>query len=261
MQVAVQDLKGRPLSPCSAERAQTLVQAGQADWLAHDPPAIRLFREVRLPTPALPAPHPLAGKRTLLHICCAPCATYTARTLREAGAILSGYWYNPNIQPYSEHEKRRNSLFGYASEIGLPMMWAPAYDMIEHLNAINGREQEGMRCQVCYRLRLESTARVAAERGFQAYSTTLLISPYQDLAAIRQIGDEFARTYGVEFYWENLRRGLGEQHRLAQDHALYLQRYCGCVYSEWEALDRAASTGGRAFGRSDNALADSDTPG
>jgi predicted adenine nucleotide alpha hydrolase (AANH) superfamily ATPase len=260
MLVAVQDLNGRPLSPCLAERAESLVHAGQANWLAHDPPTIQLSREVTLPVPVVPAAHPLAGKRTLLHICCAPCATYTVRTMREAGAILSGYWYNPNIQPYSEHEKRRDSLYGYASEIGLPMIWAPGYEMRAHLSAISGREQLGVRCQVCYRLRLESTAHLAAEAGFQAFTTTLMISPYQDLAAIRQIGDELAGTYGVEFYWENLRRGFGEQHRIAQDYALYMQRYCGCVYSEWETLDRSANTG-RATVRSGNRRADSDTPG
>ncbi|MFO7697009.1 MAG: epoxyqueuosine reductase QueH [Anaerolineae bacterium] len=247
MPVAVLDAQGRELSPCPADRAEALVKGGDADWVSQDPPTIRLHRIVVLPEPAPRAAHPLAGRRTLLHICCGPCSTYTVRTMQDAGAILTGYWYNPNVHPFSEHERRRESLAGYAAEIGLPMIWDPGYDMPAYFRAVCGQEQFGMRCNACYRLRLERTARVAAETGFEVFTTTLMISPYQDLAAIRQIGQELATRYGVAFYHENLRRGFSEQHRLAREHSLYLQHYCGCIYSEWEALDPNASTGRRVL--------------
>lgn len=92
---------------------------------------------------------------------------------------------------------------------------------------------------------------MAAQQGFEAFSTTLLISPYQDIESIRLIGDELATRYGVSFYWENLRRGFKQHHQLAQDYGLYRQQYCGCVYSEWEALDRDAPTGRRNTPRRD----------
>ncbi len=98
-----------------------------------------------------------------------------------------------------------------------------------------------MRCQVCYRLRLERTAQVAARKGFDAFTTTLLISPYQDQAAIRTIGQEMADVYGVEFYFENFRRGWAEHFQMTREHDLYSQRYCGCIYSEWEAQDPSAA--------------------
>ncbi len=245
MFVTVQDSEGRILSPCSLERAESLVAAGAAEWVTDTPAVIRLHRAVQLPTVSAPEPHPLAGRKTLLHICCGPCATFTVSTLREAGAVLTGYWYNPNVHPFSEHERRRESLARFAELVDLPMIWHAGYEMTAFFHAIHGQEQFGVRCLACYRLRLESTARTAAQEGFDAFSTTLLISPYQNIETIRLIGDELAATYGVSFYWENLRRGFREQHQLAQEYDLYRQHYCGCVYSEWEALDPDAPTGRR----------------
>jgi epoxyqueuosine reductase len=240
--VVVLDAQGNTLSPCPASRAEKLVACGRAEWLSQDPPTIRIHQVVTLPAPVPPARHALFGKRMLLHICCAPCATFTVDYLRELGADLTGYWYNPNIHPYSEHERRRETLAGYASSIALPMVWEPGYEMPAYFRAVAGCEQYGVRCALCYRLRLEQTARVAAARGYQVFGTTLTISPYQDIESIRRVGEALAEAYGVAFYWENLRRGYAESRRLAAARGLYRQRYCGCVYSEWESLDREAST-------------------
>lgn len=179
----------------------------------------------------------------MLHVCCAPCATYTAKRLRELGfGELVGLWYNPNVHPFSEHERRRETLAQYAQQIELPVIWESGYEMVDFLRAIHGRERFRERCGICYRLRLERTAQVAAREGFDAFTTTLLISPYQDRAAICAIGAELAGSYGLEFCDENFRRGWAERGRMTREHALYSQRYCGCVYSEWEAHDRGATT-------------------
>jgi len=164
------------------------------------------------------------------------------KRLREESWEVTGYWFNPNIQPYSEHERRREALAKFAEAVSLPVIWEPGYEMVAFLRAVAGRERFRERCAICYRLRLERTARVAAERGFAAITTTLLISPYQDQQAIRTLGEELARAQGLAFYFENFRRGFAEHHRLAKEYDLYRQRYCGCVYSEWEALDRQATT-------------------
>jgi epoxyqueuosine reductase len=240
--VHVRDAEGRELSPSTREKAERLVAEGQAEWLQEDPPTIRLHRSIPLPEPTALEAHPLDGKRLLLHVCCAPCATYTAQYLREQGADVTGFWYNPNIHPYSEHELRRETLREYAEQIALPVIWEPGYDMPAFLRAVCGHEQQGERCLICYRMRLERTAQVAAERGFDLFATTLLISPYQDLNAIERIGHELAEAHGIAFYFENLRRGFAEHHRMAREHDLYQQRYCGCIYSEWEARDRDATT-------------------
>jgi predicted adenine nucleotide alpha hydrolase (AANH) superfamily ATPase len=106
--------------------------------------------------------------------------------------------------------------------------------MVEFLREVAGREQQGERCQICYRMRLRSAARTAAQQNADAFTTTLLISPYQDQQAIQLIGEEEGEAEGVAFYFENFRQGWGESRRLARRHHLYLQQYCGCIFSEWE---------------------------
>lgn len=239
--VIVLDSEGKRLADCSEEKAQRLLASGKARLVSQEPFTIQLEAVIRLPQRQAEE-DPLRGKRLLLHICCGPCATFTVRYLRERGAEVTGYWYNPNIHPYSEYLKRREALAQYAQEIGLPILWGAPYDAVEFFRRVAGHEAFGERCALCYRLRLEGTARAAAEGGFDLFSTTLLISPYQNLPIIRALGEELSHAYGVAFYFENLRRGFAEHHRLAEAHGLYRQRYCGCLYSEWESLDPHAPT-------------------
>ncbi len=234
MNARVVDAQGRELSPCPAERALALVARGKAELVSQEPLTIRLCRAVELPKPEPERP-PLMGQRLLLHVCCAPCATYSARRLQEQGAEVMAFWYNPNVHPFSEHERRRESLAHYATEVGLPVVWEPGYDMVAFLRRVVSHERPGERCAICYDMRLERTAQRAAELGMDAICTTLLISPYQDQALINQVGQAAAARHGVSFYFENLRRGFAEHHRLAHEHGLYRQDYCGCIYSEWEA--------------------------
>jgi predicted adenine nucleotide alpha hydrolase (AANH) superfamily ATPase len=249
MQVEVQDREGNPLSPTTEAKARHLLESGRATLVCDDPLAIRLDYAVpdaplaaRERTPEKEPAPPGRGQRLLLHICCAPCATYSVARLREIEFAVTGYWYNPNIHPYSEHERRRETLAQYAERIDLPMIWEPGYDLVDFLRQIRGREGFRTRCRICYQLRLERTAAAAAERDFDAYTTTLLISPYQDQQALRSLGEEAAARHGVRFYFENLRRGWAEHLTMTRQEQLYSQRYCGCVYSEWEALDRQAPT-------------------
>lgn len=238
----VLDADGRRLSSTTIKKARRLLAAGRATLVSESPLVIRLHYTVNLP----PRPEPVAappvgeGRTILLHVCCAPCGTYTVERLREQGFEVTGFWYNPNIHPWSEHERRRETLARYAAEIDLPVIWSQGYEMREFLRAVVGHERFGERCAICYRMRLERTAQVAAAQGFDAITTTLLISPYQNQDLIRRIGEEVAAQYGVDFYFENFRRGWARRGHLAREHDLYQQRYCGCVYSEWEAGDPEA---------------------
>ena len=184
------------------------------------------------------AGQPTEGRSILLHICCGPCGTYPINRLRELGFSVTGFWYNPNIHPYAEHERRKECVAEYARTVGLPMIWSERYEMPLYFRQVAGHEERGERCGICYRLRLERIAQVARERGFDAFTTTLLISPYQQQTLIGSIGEELAVKNGVEFFFENLRRGWGERGRLAREHHLYQQQYCGCIYSEVEAAAR-----------------------
>lgn len=244
--VRVRDCHGVELSPCSAEKADRLVAEHRAERVSREPPVIRLCYAVKLPEHPEPARDAREGQRVLLHVCCAPCATYTTARLRETGWQVVAHWFNPNIHPFGEHERRRESLAEFAAQVDLPVIWETGYDLLLFLRAVSGKEQFRERCLICYRLRLERTARVAAAEGFDALTTTLLISPYQDQAAIRDIGEELAQRHGLTFYYESFRRGFAAHHRLAREHGLYQQRYCGCIYSEWESQDRRASTHPRA---------------
>ncbi|MBC7263770.1 MAG: epoxyqueuosine reductase QueH [Chloroflexi bacterium] len=196
----------------------------------------------RPPQPAPVEKECEVSRRLLLHICCGPCSTYTIKRLRELGFDVTGYWYNPNVHPYTEHERRRSCLEEYAATVGLPMIWEPDYDMPAYFRAVAGHEKFGERCARCYDLRLRATARTASERGFGVITTTLLISPYQDQQLIVAVGEEAAAEFGVDFFFENFRRGWSERGRLAKEHNLYRQAYCGCIFSEWERYDQNAST-------------------
>lgn len=178
----------------------------------------------------------------LLHVCCAPCATYTVQHLVDRDIRVTGYWFNPNVQPYSEHEKRRKCLAGYASQIKLPVIWEQEYRLTDFVRAIAGHEGYRERCLRCYRLRLQQLVYVAASRGFEAVSTTLLISPYQDQDALREIGAELAAQKGLMFYTANLRQGYSASRAMSKEAGLYMQQFCGCIFSEWEAQDRNAPT-------------------
>jgi len=238
----VLDAHGNALSPCPEQKARALVSAGKARLLSEAPLTIQLDYAVECVPQPLPDVTSGAGQRLLLHICCAPCATYTVKHLRAEGWEVTGYWHNPNIHPYSEHEKRREALVSLAGELGLPILWEPGYDLLAFLRAVVGHERFGERCALCYALRLERLARTAQAQGFAAFSTTLLISPYQDQAVLHRVGEALGARYGVAFHFENLRRGFAEHHRLAEHYGLYRQRYCGCLFSEWEALDRQTTT-------------------
>ncbi len=230
----VYDSAGRRLSPCSTERARALVGAGRAELLSEEPLTIRLLREVFRPEPQPEPARPGEGKRLLLHVCCGPCATYPVQHLRAQGFTVTAFWYNPNIHPYTEHERRREALQKLAEAVELPVLDEQSYDLVSFLRAVHGHESFGERCAICYRLRLARTAQAARAGGFDAFSTTLLVSIHQDEAAVRAAGEEAAAAYGVPFYYERFRRGWSERGRLAKVYGLYRQDYCGCVYSEWE---------------------------
>jgi predicted adenine nucleotide alpha hydrolase (AANH) superfamily ATPase len=241
--VVVLDAEGRKLSPTTPEKAKLLLAKGKAALVSDEPFTIQLPYSVELPLKPreIESERVGEGKRILLHICCGPCSTYPIEQLREEGFQVTGFWYNPNIHPWQEHQRRRESVQKYAEAVGLPVIWHEKYEMPLYLRAVVGHERFRERCRICYRMRLEKTARVAAEGGFDAFTTTLLISPHQDQALIRQIGEEVAEELGagaLEFYFENFRRGWSERGRLTHEHDLYRQQYCGCIYSEWERYNQ-----------------------
>ena len=168
----------------------------------------------------------------LVHVCCAHCAAYTVEYWRGQGYEVSALWYNPNIHPYTEHQRRLEAMQSLAGEISLPLEVADGYDLVEYFRRVAGHEEE--RCRHCFALRLSKAAAVAHEKGFDAFTTTLLISPHQRHELIREVGEVVARLTGVEFLYADLRKRYSDSRHLTKPMDLYRQQYCGCVYSEWE---------------------------
>ncbi len=165
--------------------------------------------------------------RLLLHICCAPCLCHPYRVLSSENVDFTGFWYNPNIHPYQEYQARLQSVKDFAREHKMPAVFRDDYPLEQTLELLS-RE----RCQGCYRLRLEETARQAKAQGFQAFSSTLLYSIYQKHDLIRELGTEIGKRQGVEFYYRDLRTGWEEGRRISMEENLYRQKYCGCIFSE-----------------------------
>lgn len=169
----------------------------------------------------------------LLHTCCGPCATYTVEHWRGEGLEVAALWYNPNIHPLGEHLKRRQGMEALARALELPLTIGEG-QVADYFRLV-GRDRIG-RCAHCFRLRLGETARTARDEGFDAFSTTLLISPYQKHDLLWEVAEEASRQHGIRFLYRDLRPGYPESRRLAREHGLYRQNYCGCIYSLQERL-------------------------
>jgi len=179
--------------------------------------------------------------KLLLHTCCAPCSIQCVEFLAAEDIKPYLFWYNPNIHPFTEYRSRRDTLCIFALEKMLQLFTDDEYGLrsfIKNVTRIEsescGSESRTDRCLFCYRIRLERTARLAAERSFDAFSTTLLISPYQKHDAIKEIGEQVAKEFSVDFLYRDFRPRFHEGQRQARNFGYHIQKYCGCIYSEEE---------------------------
>ena len=170
--------------------------------------------------------------KTLLHICCAPCANQPIEVLRADGLEVTGFWYNPNIHPFTEYRARRNTVREYAGVIELPLIERNDYGLRPFVRTV--AEDIEHRCVKCYEMRLFETARQAQEGGFDSFTSSLFISPYQQHELMREVAERAAHEYGVEFLYRDLRPYFRAGQDFAREHGFYMQKYCGCVFSEEE---------------------------
>lgn len=168
----------------------------------------------------------------LLHVCCGPCAAFPVKSLAEAGHRVTGFFYNPNIQPYAEFSRRLDAVKKLAHQVGVKMIYHDEYDLRGFLRLVLFREDD--RCRFCYHVRLLRTALVAKKGSFDAFTTTLLISPHQKHELIKSIGEQVARDVGVPFFYQDFREGYRKGYELSKQEDLYRQSYCGCIFSEYE---------------------------
>ena len=169
---------------------------------------------------------------TLLHICCAPCANQCVEVLKKENIEVTGFWYNPNIHPFTEYRARRNCVREYAQSIGMKLIEQNDYALRPFVRAV--AEDIGNRCVKCYEMRLFAAAAAAKEGGFDSFTSSLFISPYQNHELMKEVAQRAAEEYGVEFLYRDFREVFKAGQTYAREHEFYMQKYCGCVFSEEE---------------------------
>ena len=229
--------------------------------------------------------------KLLLHACCGPCSLGPTRLLKAAGHDITIYYANSNIHPAEEYEHRLATLRAWAADAGFEVLEGPydpatweacagrigdaAIAEVERARAGAGAQSEGTapraavlsvdparreaRCRACYRLRLEETARVAAERGFEGIGTTLSVSPYQYTQVIREEVERAAAQAGVAPVFEDFRPYYDEATRESRELRMYRQNFCGCRISDLEAAaERAERKAERAAAKAAERAAHAD---
>lgn len=170
--------------------------------------------------------------KKLLHCCCGPCTCGAIAALSERNKEFTAYFFNPNIHPYKEYQARRDSFVELMRQQNIEYILNDDYSLENWLSNVAAEPQN--RCAYCYRSRLYDTAQTAAQNGFESFSTTLLISPYQNHQLLIETGENAAKKYGVNFDYIDLRPYFRSGQNAARTTGLYMQKYCGCIYSEKE---------------------------
>lgn len=182
--------------------------------------------------------------KLLLHVCCAPCSSYCLEYLSKYFDI-SVYFYNPNISIANEYnyrlseEKRLVSLMPFEYPVKVVEGEYLPKDYFEYVKGLENEPEGGKRCEKCFRLRLESSARYAKEHGFDYFTTTLTISPLKNAQLLNSIGSELAEKYGVPWLYSDFKKREGYKRSiiLSKEYDLYRQNYCGCVFSKRDSVE------------------------
>lgn len=172
---------------------------------------------------------------TLVHICCAPDAAYGVRKISEAYGRVTGFFYNPNIWPLAEYDKRLEEMVKLTPHM--------PFDFIEgdrnrdvwvmRIRGLEGEPERGKRCKICIRLRLEESVKMAKNIKADAFTTVLTVSPHKDADMVNQAGRELGEQYGLPFIDLDLKKkdGFKNSIALSKKYGIYRQNYCGCEYS------------------------------
>ena len=182
-------------------------------------------------------------KKLLLHSCCAPCSSYVITYLTDYFDITILY-YNPNIYPQEEYEKRKEEQIKLITNLKTKNkinILDCDYDNNIYNNLIKGLEKEperGNRCTICFKLRIEKTAKIAKEKKYDYFCTTLTVSPYKNSQLINEIGKKLEKEYKVKWLYSDFKKkdGYKKSIELSKKYNLYRQDYCGCIYSKPKEL-------------------------
>lgn len=170
--------------------------------------------------------------KLLLHVCCACCLCAPLHELRKEGFDVTGLFYNPNIHPFLEFRKRMKALRVFQESDHIPVIYYEEYGIKEYLRNVNYEGND--RCLDCYALRLKFTAIHAKENGFDAFTSTMLFSVYQNHEQLKKLSEDRSKEYGVDFVYRDYRHLSECSQDIARKKMIYRQGYCGCIFSEHE---------------------------
>jgi predicted adenine nucleotide alpha hydrolase (AANH) superfamily ATPase len=170
--------------------------------------------------------------KVLLHTCCGPCSLTVQRDMESEGYKVDKFYYNPNIHPLTEYRARLASLIELSNKTNSNLVISEKYDFDEFLKRVS--QNPKARCAQCYKMRLEETAQKAVDGGYEGFSTTLLVSPYQNHELIAETGEAISKGTGIPFVYKDFRPTFREGQNWSKELGLYRQKYCGCIYSEYE---------------------------
>lgn len=173
--------------------------------------------------------------KIILHACCAICSGYPVSYLKDAGYLVSVYFYNPNIYPAAEYEKRLNAQRTLCSHFKVDIIEGE-YETENFYACARGLEQEpekGKRCIECFKLRLEKTAKLCVEKGIKNFTTSIVISPHKNFALLSSLGKQIAAQYGLNYIDIDFKKkdGFLKTNKISRELNLYRQNYCGCEFS------------------------------
>ena len=166
--------------------------------------------------------------------------TVVQKALSREGFDITAFFYNPNIHPWKERQRRLETLTAYSGSEGIPLETVEAYPLEENIRMLLEAEN---RCHACFEDRLSATAEKANEMGIHAFSTTLSVSPYQNQEQIERAGEKAALKAGVEFVYRDYRKLYKDSVRISRENGMYRQPYCGCVFSERDRYLKMKSPG------------------
>ena len=189
------------------------------------------------------------GSSLLLHACCAPCSSAVLERLASHFKI-SILYYNPNITEEKEYQKRLDELKNFISKLTFKYpinIIDSRYEPKEFFQIAKGLEKEkerGKRCYKCYELRLEETAKIAKEKNFDFFATTLTLSPYKITPWLNEIGEKLSEKYQANYLYSDFKKKNGYKRsiELSKEYNLYRQDYCGCIYSKLEREQNKANS-------------------
>ncbi len=176
----------------------------------------------------------MENTKVLVHTCCAPCVIKCAEVLKNEEICPVLYWYNPNIHPWTEYNTRKINLINFAEQSNINYVIIDEYNIKNFIVGVYPNFSVDNRCKKCYETRLENTVKYAQKNNYRFFTTSLLISPYQNHELIKEICVNLSQKYEVKFLYRDFREYFRAGQQEAHERKIYVQKYCGCIFSEQE---------------------------